>query len=163
MIKYWMTVIAMGMVCIVAAQSQETQRDDAGMLDASLQKRVFKVAQPTADRSDIYEVTSLGQTTHTASNTSDGSVASFRHSMRIELSLVTPAYKGGTCQLVFYGSDDKIQQAASTDNGVVSIYYPLAVYESLRTRLEQAIAGRKKVQIKVTQKTNGYREGVLIF
>lgn len=163
MIKEWLTLLAFCSVGIAQAQLQETVRDDGGMLDASLQKRAFKAYQPEANRSDAYDVTALGQTVYTASNTSDGSVASFKHSMRIELALVTPGYKGGTCQLVFYGPEDKVQQAASIDKGVVSIYYPIAVYESLRTRLEQAIVARKKVQIKVTQKTDGFREGLLVF
>jgi hypothetical protein len=46
---------------------------------------------------------------------------------------------------------------------MISIYYPLSVYESLRSRLEQALIARKKVQVKVTLKTTGFREGVLIF
>ncbi len=161
--KILLMAFAMGIIVVSQAQLQETVRDDGGMLDANLQKRVFKAYQPEADRTDVYDVTALGQTTYTASNTSDGSVASFKHSMRIVLALVTPGYKGGACQLVFYGPDDKVQQAAAIDKGAVSIFYPLAIYESMRSRLEQAIIARKKIQIKITQKTDGYREGVLIF
>ena len=105
----------------------------------------------------------VGQTTYTASNVMDGSATSFQHTIRIVIGLTTPAYKNGSCQLVFYGADEKIQQAAAVENGVLSIYYPLATFEGLRSRLEQALAVRKKVLVKMTQKTNGYREGVLVF
>ena len=135
----------------------------SSLSEANFQKRIFKTRQPEKDLTESWEVAALGQTSYTASNVMDGSVNSFQHSIRIVVGLSTPAYKTGSYQLVFYGADEKIQQAASLENGVVSIYYPLATYEALRSRLEQALVARKKVQVKMAQKTNGYREGVLVF
>jgi len=154
--------ILMSSACF--AQKSEVDMNAPGVItDAALLKRAFKAQQTTEDRTEAWDVSALGQTTYTASNVMDGSINSFHHSLRIVVGLTTPAYKNGSYQLVFYGSDEKIQQAAAVENGVVSIYYPLAAYEALRNRLEQALTLRKKVQVKITQKTNGYREGVLVF
>ena len=162
--KQWFLLIGLSISTLALAQKAEVDMNAPGVItDASLQKRAFKAAQPNEDKSETWEVTGLGQTTYTASNVMDGSVSSFQHSLRIVVGLVTPAYKNGSYQLVFYGADEKIQQAASVENGLVSLYYPVAAYESMRSRLEQALAARKKVQVKTTQKTNGYREGVLVF
>lgn len=131
--------------------------------DATAQKRAFKAIQPTEDKIESWDVTALGQSVYAASNLMDGTASSYQHSLRIVVALQTPGYKNGTVQLVFYGPEDKIRQATENEGGVISIYYPVSVYESLRTRLEQALTARKKVTVKITQKTSGYREGVLLF
>ena len=43
-----------------------------------------------------------------------------------------------------------MQQAATYSDGTLNIYYPVAVYDDIRTKLEQAFAARKKVTVKVT-------------
>lgn len=162
--KQWMLIMVLSVSLFAVAQKAEVDMNAPGTItDATLQKRAFKAAQPSQDQSETWDVTGLGQTTYSASNVMDGSVNSFQHTLRIVVGLTTPAYKTGSYQLVFYGADEKIQQAASVENGVVSLYYPVAAYEALRSRLEQALAVRKKVQVKMTQKTNGFREGVLLF
>jgi len=164
MMKQWMLILGLTVSTLSMAQKAEVDANAPGVItDAAMQKRAFKAAQPTEDKSESWEVTALGQTTYTASNVMDGSATSFQHTIRIVIGLTTPAYKHGSCQLVFYGADEKIQQAAAVENGVLSIYYPLATFEGVRSRLEQALAVRKKVLVKMTQKTNGYREGVLVF
>ncbi|MFM7672866.1 MAG: hypothetical protein ACKO6Q_09800 [Bacteroidota bacterium] len=162
--KNWLLLFGMFLSLIGGAQKSEIDMNAPGVItDATLQKRAFKASQPTEDKIETFDVAALGQTTYTAANVMDGSVTSFQHTLRIVVGLLTPAYKNGTVQLVFYGTEERIQQAAANENGSISIYYPLAVYESLRSRLEQSITARKKVTIKMTQKTNGYREGVLVF
>jgi hypothetical protein len=164
MLKRIMLLLMMGSTLSLLAQREEVDMNTPGVLtDATLQKRAFKAAQPTEDKVELIDVVGLGQTTYTASNVMDGSVKSFEHSMRILVALNMGGNKPGACQLVFYSAAEKIQQAASAENGTISIYYPLSVYESLRSRLEQALIARKKVQVKVTLKTTGFREGVLIF
>jgi hypothetical protein len=164
MLKRIMLVVVMGASMSLFAQREDVDMNATGVLtDASLQKRAFKVAQPTEDRAELIDVVGIGQTTYTASNVMDGTVKSFEHSMRILVTLNTGGSKPVACQLVFHSAAEKIQQAASAEKGTVSIYYPLSVYESMRSRLEQALAVRKKVQVKVTLKTTGFREGVIIF
>lgn len=149
-------------VCFAQTSSAEVETVSS-LSEANLQKRIFKTRQPEKDLTESWEVSGFGQTIYTASNVMDGSASSFQHTIRIVVGLSTPANKKSSYQLVFYGADEKIQQAASLENGVVSIYYPLATYEGLRSRLEQALVARKKIQVKMAQKTNGYREGVLVF
>ncbi|MFN4893210.1 MAG: hypothetical protein ACK5G0_05540 [Bacteroidota bacterium] len=164
MLRRIMLLLVMGSSMSLFAQPEDVVMNVHEVSsNATLQKRVFKAAQPTEDKVELIDVVGLGQTTYTASNVMDGSVKSFEHSMRILVALNMGGNKPGACQLVFYSAAEKIQQAASAENGTVSIYYPISVYESLRSRLEQALIARKKVQVKVTLKTTGFREGVLIF
>jgi hypothetical protein len=159
---YLIVAILLSSTCFAQISGSDIE-SVSSISDANVQKRVFKVRQPEKDLFESWEVSGLGPTSYTTSNVMDGSVNSYQHSLRIVVGLTTPAYKNGSYQLVFYGADEKIQQAASVENGVVSLYYPVAAYEVLRTRLEQALTARKKVQVKMTQKTNGFREGVLLF
>lgn len=164
MLKQSIFLVMIGFSLVSWSQSTENVADESGrVIDAQIRKPAFKARQPQEDKSEIFEVAGLGQTTYTASNTEDGSVKSYDHQLRIVVSLNTVGNKASSCQLVFYSAGDKIQQAASADNGQVNVYYPVSVYESVRSRLEQALTARKKVQVKITQKTNGYREGVLMF
>jgi hypothetical protein len=144
----------------VSAQNAESQFSAE---NPKSNRIAFKPVQPTQDKTDLFEIQSIGGTTFTASNTSDGSANSFKHSLQVVMTLV-PVNKTGitSFQLNFYSENDNIQQAATFTDGVLNIYYPVAVYEDIRIKLEQALAARKKVTVKVTQKTNGYREGVLV-
>jgi hypothetical protein len=79
--------------------------------------------------------------------------------------MLVPVLKTGNSsfQLVFYSDPTGLPQAASYKEGFLNIYYPISFYDGIREKLEQAIANKKKVYVKVVQKTNGYREGSLIF
>lgn len=124
--------------------------------------RVFKVYNnPSQEKTDQFDVTGFGGTTFTASNTADGTTNSFNHNVQIIVAL-TSAKAGSNFQLNFYSTPNSIQQAATYTEGVLNIYYPVELYEAIRTKLEQAFAAKKKVTVKVIQKPNGYREGTLI-
>jgi len=137
------------------AQNSETNNSGAGT-------RVFKVYNnPKEEKTDQFEITGFGATTFTASNTADGTTNSFNHNVQIILGL-TSAKAGNNFQLNFYSSSNNIQQAATYNEGVLNIYYPVELYDAVRTKLEQAFTARKKVTVKVVQKPNGYREGTLV-
>lgn len=126
---------------------------------------LFKVNNnPSQDQTDQFDIQGLGSTSFTVSNTADGSSNSYRHALNVVVSLI-PVSKtaGSNFQLHFYSPGENIQQAASYKDGVLNIYYPVALYEDIRNRLEQALAARKKVTVKVVQKPNGYREGSVVF
>lgn len=147
---------------MVSAQPNETSPTKL-LIDGSGQ-RVFKVYNnPLQDKTDQFEIQGLGGTTFTASNTSDGTTDSYKHSLQIVVTLI-PANKAGNnnFRLIFYSLNDNIQQAATYSDGTLNIYFPEAVYEDIKSKLEQAFAARKKVTVKVIQKPNGYREGTLI-
>ena len=130
---------------------------------AAMGKRLFKTEAPAADKTENFDVRSIGTVSFAASNTADGSANSYKHSLRITMSLVMADPKAGNYQLVFYSEGENVPLAVSRDAGVVSIYYPAAVYTDIKEKLEMALLARKKVTIKVTEKTTGYREGVLSF
>lgn len=164
MLKQLFLSLAVGFCFVSWSQPAKIVADEpVNVIDGEINTPLFKARQPQEDKVETIDVSGLGQTTYTVSNMVDGSVKSYDHALRIVVSLNTLGGKTSSCQLVFYSAADKIQQAATFDNGQISIYYPVSVYESIRVRLEQALTARKKVQIKVTQKTTGYREGVLIF
>ena len=149
----------------VCAQNEPASRTSTP--DPVLSKRVFKVYNnPDQDKTDQVEVQGPGGITFTTSNTADGTTNSYKHSPQINLTLI-PVKNGisgtNSIQLVFYSPTENIQQAASSGAGVLSIYYPLSMYDGIKEKLDQSIAAKKKIVVKVIQKTNGYREGSLIF
>lgn len=134
------------------------QTDDGRSL-----KRLFKIQNVTEDKTEIIDIVGSGSASFSASNVADGSSSSYNHSLRITLTLTTPSNVKGTYQLVFYSNGEKIPYAAGSADGVVAVFYPVNMYEGIKQKLDQSFAARKKVQLKVVQKTNGYREGTLMF
>lgn len=124
--------------------------------------KVFVPVNPSQDKTDLFEITGIGNVVYTTSNVADATANSYKHSLKITIELFTTKNKTGNYQLIFSSPEEKIPYSASFVNDVLNIYYPLSVYESIREKLDQAFTAKKKVQIKVIQKTNGYREGTLI-
>jgi hypothetical protein len=126
------------------------------------QSRIFKVYNnPKDEKTDQFDITGFGGTSFTASNTADGTANSYHHNVQIIVGLTTNK-AGNNFQLNFYSSATNIQQAASYTDGTLNIYYPIELYDAIRTKLEQAFSAKKKVTLKVVQKPNGYREGTLV-
>lgn len=115
------------------------------------------------DKTDLVEISGLGGATFTVANTNDGSPDAFKHSLRITLSLVPASGKQGTYELIFYPPTENIQLSAMYTDGLLKIYYPISLYQGIKEKLDQSFAARKKVTVKVIQRTNGYREGSIIF
>ncbi len=160
--KHFFSALCIALIGSASVSAQEGD-DKNSRIKPNIQK-VFKVYNnPTKDKTDQLEIQGIGGTTFTASNTSDGTAESYKHSLQIIVAL-TPVNKTGNnnYQLIFYSPTDNIQQAATYSDGTLNIYYPVAVYDDIKTKLEQAFAARKKVMVKVIQKTTGYREGTLI-
>jgi len=162
--KYFFYAILISLFSTVNAAGQATEGATSSRTTITPAKRVFKVYNSlTEEKNDQFEIQGLGGTTFTASNMVDGSTNSYIHSLRIVVSLV-PVIKTGNpnFRLVFYSPSDNIQEAATYSNGTLNIYFPEAVYEDIKTKLEQAFATKKKVMVKVIQKPDGYREGTLV-
>lgn len=126
-------------------------------------KRLFKTEAPAADKTENFDVKAIGNVSFAASNIADGSANSYKHSLRITMGLVMADPKAGNYQLVFYTPGETIPLAVEKTAGEVTIYYPVTVYADIKEKLEQALLARKKVTIRVTEKTTGFREGVLSF
>lgn len=140
------------------------QVTDDGRTVSGQGRIIFKGDAILKDKLEEYQIAGIGTTSFKASNTVDGTANSFNHSLLIQVTLV-PMNKASIngVNLVFYSPNDNIGHAASFKDGYLNIYYPVALYQSLRDKLEQAIAAKKKVTVKVIQKTDGYREGTLVF
>ncbi len=162
--RYFLFLVSGLLFSSIAVFAQGGNEDRPVTLnDKAISTKVFKIQNPAEDKTGIVTITGLAGATFTASNTADGSANSYQHAMRITLGLQPADNKLGNFQVVFYTETEKIPYAVTESEGMTSIYYPLSVYEGIRQRLEQAVAARKKVQVKVIQKKDGYREGSLIF
>ncbi|HQW44946.1 MAG: hypothetical protein IPP02_06315 [Chitinophagaceae bacterium] len=148
--------ISAGTLTVSAQNDSEISKAPQGRI-------AFKIYNPTEDKTDLFDIQGIGGTTFTVSNTADGSTNSYKHSLQVVIKLI-PANKTGNnnFQLNFYSPNENIQQAATYADGTLNIYYPVAIYEDIRTRLEQAFTAKRKVTVKVIQKTNGYREATLV-
>lgn len=162
--KQFIAVMVMAGLLTFSANGQQFEKDPNVVESrGGLKKREFKTEMPAADKADTWDVKGISGVSFAASNTADGSNNSYKHALRITMNLLMTDVKAGNFQLVFYSEGENIPYAVSRLDGAVSIYYPVAVYNDIREKLEQAFATRRKVQIKVSEKTTGYREGVLVF
>lgn len=116
------------------------------------------------DKIDVIDVTGLGGTTFSALNLPDGTSArGDRYSLKITMSLLTGANKTAGYQLVFNPDGEKNTYAVEAKDGITSVNFPQFTFEVIRQKLEQSLAAKKKVQLKITQNPSGFREGVLVF
>jgi hypothetical protein len=148
----------------VFGQSSETVTDaQAQKTFEKLSSRAFKPAIPNENKTDLFTVTGIGSVSFSTANTGDGTYNSYNHSQKIVMPLQVSSAKLIAVSLVFYSAGDKIPYAATVGDEGVTAYYPLNLYEEIRQRIEQGLAAKKKVQLKITQKTDSFREAVLIF
>ena len=154
-----LTLLVAGLFCLTFAFAQSSENVNGPVLERTIK---FKPQNPDKDKIDMVTVTATKGATFTTSNTADGTKNSFNHSLRIILPLVT-SNKANEYQLVFYSESEDIPYAVGSSGNVLSLYYPISTYASIKEKLDLAIAGHKNIQLKVTQKTDGYREASLVF
>lgn len=116
------------------------------------------------DKDDMIEISGITGTVFTSYNNYDGSPASYNQLLQISIGLL-PVMPGGSYNfsLIFYSPADKISQAAYYDQGVLNIFYPLAMYGDIKDKISQSLHDNKKIYVRVIQKIDGYREGSIIF
>ncbi|MBL0152645.1 MAG: hypothetical protein IPP93_03835 [Chitinophagaceae bacterium] len=146
------------------AQKAETMENAQGNSQTSGRNTVlFKPLNPEEDKTETVDISGVGAATFISSNFADGTPASYRHTQMVTLKLQAAGNKPGSYQLVFYPEKAEIKEAAASRDGVLSIYYPLSMFTTIKTTLEQNLAARKKVSVKVVMQKDGYREGSLVF
>jgi hypothetical protein len=160
--------LVIGSLFAVAAFCQSSETIDGATQSKAMMEKInsrasFKVHNPQQDKTDMLIVTGIGSVSFATSNTSDGTSNSYYHSQRITMPLQVSSVKPVNVSLIFYSSGDKIPYAATSGDEGVNVYYPINLYEEIKQRLEQSLSAKKKVQLKVTQKTDGFREAVLLF
>lgn len=125
-------------------------------------KKAANAVRPPEDKLETIEVTGVGNISFIVSNKTDGSLNAYNHSNLILLPVTTTA-KNYNYQLIFYGHNDKVLYAVENEGNKVSIYYPISMYNEIKIKLEQSLNQKRKVVMKLVQKTDGFRECVLQF
>ena len=148
--------------CAVLVMTIAFSQNESGFTLSPERTIQFKPQNPTADKSETISVTGTRAASFSTSNTADGSANSYKHSLRVTVPLNTNS-KTNDFQLVFYSENENIPYAVLQNGSTISIFFPMSVYESITEQLKDAISARRQVQVKVTQKTNGYREASLVF
>jgi hypothetical protein len=152
----------------VFSQPVETAEREGGnsvFINKTQQKQAEALnnRKKTEDKLEVIDVTGLGGSVFSIMNYPDVSAKAGNHSLKITLSLLTGTTRTGGYQLVFLPENEKTTYAVETQNSVTSIFFPMSVFNVINQKLEQQISNKKKVQLKITQNPNGYREGVLVF
>lgn len=143
---------------------QAQQDVERAVLDASaVSRRAFKAELPAEDKTVIYDITGTGSISFSVSNTADGTAGSYKHAQQITWTLLAAAEKTNEFQLVFYTGNMDMPYAALQNGKTITAYFPLSMYDDIKEKIGQSLAARKKVQLKVVQKKNGYREATLAF
>ncbi len=155
-------VTLVSVLCFSFVLTAQNDADPNVIMNEKPMKRMFKPKNPVEDKTDLFDVSGLGGTVFTASNKSDGTTNSYNHTQKITLSLILANSKSQNFQLVFYSREEETPYAAEETGGIVSVYFPISMYDEIKQKLDQSITARKKVQVKVIQKKDGYREGTLI-
>src|SRR5687768_6093455 len=133
-------VVALLFSTFVAAQNESLVT-----AEKTREKVEFRTKNPSQDQTNQLEITGLGGSTFTAMNVSDGTANSYDHTLTVTIDLI-PANKTAATnfQLYFYSTPGKIPHAAFYNNAALNIYYPISLYESIKERLELALAAKKK-------------------
>jgi hypothetical protein len=152
---------------LVFAQPGETQE---GAINKSVslgkaqqkQNEAMNNRNKNEDKLDVLDITGLGGSVFSTMNYPTVSATATPLSLKITLSLLTGANKAAGYQLVFSPDTDKKPYAVETQNGITSVFFPIDTFEIINQKLDNAV-GKKKVQLKIIQNPNGYREGLLVF
>jgi hypothetical protein len=142
-----------------SAFAQQPAAEDVRMEKAVTYKEnmVFKPVRNGVDNVELIDVVALGTSSFKVSNMADGTYGSYDHSLRITYPLVLAGGKTGYL-LCFYGASEKIPYSVETKAGLTTIYFPVSTHDVIKTRIEQTLATKKKITIKLSQLADGYRE-----
>lgn len=152
------------MSLLSTAQKSETVNDDinAKMAQQKKDPSIVRAQLTREDRSTTIEITGVGTSSFAVSNKFDGTSNSYKHALNITVPLLIAGANKENYQLVFYSPESPSAYAASTNAGVTNIYYPVSLYDGIKLKIDQTLAAKKKIQLKVTQRTDGFSEAVLI-
>jgi hypothetical protein len=139
-------------------QAQETYADEQRQqLLRRKETMLFKPVSLAETVQEVIEVIGLGFPSFSISNYADGTEGSYAHQLRVSYPLQTVGGKTGF-QIIFYGVGEKIPYSVVKEDGSTLIYFPFQVHDQLKSRIDQSLAARKKVQLKLLLKPSGLRE-----
>lgn len=163
MLKFnFLTIVACLLLSGVAVSQKTEDQIEAEKNGKSQGDLVLKVRNPPVSASDTLTITGIGAVSFIVSNTSDGTANTYRQSQKIVLPLVSSS-KNNKYQLVFYGQYDNVAYAVAKEEEKTTIYYPAYMFGEIKQKLEQSLSQKKKVELRVTIKKDGFREGILVF
>ena len=147
--------------------AQKTENDPTagagGRTGTAQTKEQYYALNPKEDKSETIDITGTGSMSFSVSNKSHGSAAStYTHSEKITLSISTNT-KNTTYQLIFYSDKEYFQNITTQEGSIVSVYFPMSMYTEIKQKIDQFLAAKKKVQLKLTQKAEGFTEATLLF
>ena len=153
---------------LFASQFVSAQKNDEPtsiyQVEKSQYGNLFKPNNPETDKIEIFDITGSNGISFAVSNISDGMPGSYKHKLKITMGLISSNNKAGNIQLIFYPSSEKMPYAVETaTDGTLNVYYPAELFDPIKQKLDQNLSLKKKIQLKTTQKTNGFREGTLVF
>lgn len=149
--------------CTISAwsQTQQTAAADLRMEKAASQgSMVFKPIRNGVDNSEAIEIVGLGTPSFKVSNLADGTYSSYEHSLRVSYPLLLSGGKTGYV-ICFYGTTEKIPYAVETKGGTTTLFLPFSTHDLIKGRIEQTIATKKKIAVKLVQQADGYREAII--
>ena len=111
----------------------------------------------TEDKTSLVDITGIGVSTFLTSSQSDNS----KQSLRITVSLLTSGASKENFQLIFYSENDRLPFVVASNAGSTYVFYPISLYDAIKSKIEQSLSAKKKIQLKVTLTKEGYREGSL--
>lgn len=144
---------------LLNAQSQGQITDD--MVVRQKEGMLFKAAKVNSPQQEVLDILGWGTPSFAVSNVADGSLESYTHTLRVTYSLQVGGNRTGY-QVVFYGLNDKIPYAISQEGNLTSIFMPYQVHDQMKAKVEQALAARRKVQLKLNIMPSGLREATWV-
>jgi len=141
-------------------QAQETYADEQRLQQVRRKEAMlFKPESPAEAIQETFDILGFGVPSFSISNHANGTEESYLHQLRVSYPLLISGGKSNI-QIIFYGIGDKVPYSVVKEDTGAIVYFPLQVHDQLRTRVEQAIASRKKVQLRINIKPSGFREAV---
>lgn len=155
-------------ISFIYTQAQSTDKmvsvNEMGDINGKVRASKFEyalLANPTVDKIAEYSITGIGTNTFSVSNRSNGTNSATQPEQKIVLELLTNN-KNDKIELIFFSNSEGMITVGEW-KGVISVYYPLSWYESIKQKLDQSILIKKKANLKVKILADGNREGQLIF
>jgi hypothetical protein len=161
--KFLCTAVIIITGTMAFSQNQEHTIPPEGGVTTGNEKQVIALnsRNKSADKTDNLEITGMGGIVFSAMNFPDGSSRGGKYALKISLALLTGPNKATGYQLVFAPEGSTINYSVETQNGITSINLPMSTYSAISQKLEQNIVAKKKMQLKITQNPDGFKEAIL--
>ena len=150
---------------VVNAQKEQVLSDvQGGSHQVGQSKKDWIALHPENDRTQLVDILGIAGQSFSVANATDGSAngMGYNRTEHIELALVTNV-KDTAYRILFYSDRETFQQVVSTAGTVRTVYFPAYMYADIKQKLDQALLQKKKAQLKIVLRKEGYTEASLQF